>query len=232
MDDTQFDEFLIAAAFDLAARRGWRHVTVAEAARAAGLSLPRARRRFPGRSAILLRFGQAADAAALDGVTDAGTVKDRLFDMLMRRIDVLQAHRAGVLALLRALPADPAASLLLAVATRGSLRWLLDASGVSSWGINGRLHLSGLEAVWLWTIRAWSRDESADLGPTMAALDHALQRAGEASQWLPSPGPGTGSGVAADTPETPPARDIALTTELGGEPADKVSDANGPVFPE
>lgn len=154
MQDTQFDESLIAAAFGIAARRGWRHASVAEAARVAGLSLARARRRFPGQSAILLRFGQSADAAALDGLTDAGPVKDKLFDMLMRRIDALQAHRAGILALFRALPAHPATTLLLAVATRRSMRWLLDASGVNSSGLNGLLHVRGLEAVWLWTVRA------------------------------------------------------------------------------
>ncbi len=226
MHDTQFDASLIASAFDIAAKRGWRHVSVAEAARAAGLPLPRARRRFPGRAAILLRFGQAADAAALDSAADVGPVKDRLFDMLMRRIDVLQAHRAGVLALLRALPALPGAALLLEVATRRSMRWLLEAAGLDASGLNGLLHVRGLEAVWLWTVRAWARDESADLGTTMATLDQALQRAGEVSQWLPSPLPGT-----VPTRESAPTTDLALSPEPIGPPADKVSDANGSVSP-
>ena len=65
MDDAAFDNALIAAAFQLAAEQGWRRVSVVAAARAAGLPLARARERFPGRSAILLRFGRLADQAAL-----------------------------------------------------------------------------------------------------------------------------------------------------------------------
>ena len=129
MDDAAFDNALIAAAFQLAAEQGWRRVSVVAAARAAGLPLARARERFPGRSAILLRFGRLADQAALAEAPSEGPVRDRLFDLLMRRIDALQTHRAGVLALLRALPAEPPIALLLALATRRSMRWMLAAAG-------------------------------------------------------------------------------------------------------
>jgi hypothetical protein len=46
------------------------------------------------------------------------------------------------------------------------------------------LRRKGLLGVWLWTLRAWERDDSADLAATMAALDTALARAGRAAQWL------------------------------------------------
>src|SRR6185503_17965378 len=118
MDDAAFDRALIAAAFQQAAAEGWRSVSVAGAARAASLPLARARERFPGRAAILLRFGRLADQAALTDAASDGTARDRLFDLLMRRLDTLQAHRAGVLALLRTLPADPPTALLLTLATR------------------------------------------------------------------------------------------------------------------
>jgi len=61
MDDAEFDRALIAAAFQVAAEQGWRRLSVATAARAGGLPLPRARERFPGRAAILVRFGRLAD---------------------------------------------------------------------------------------------------------------------------------------------------------------------------
>ena len=70
--------------------------------------------RFPVRAAVLLRFGRMADAAALALAPKEGPHRDRLFDLLMRRMDVLQAHRAGVLALMRALPTDPCLTALLA----------------------------------------------------------------------------------------------------------------------
>src|SRR5205823_2677905 len=109
----------------------------------------------------------------------------RLFGLLMRRIDVLQAHRAGVLALLAAIPADPLLTLGLAGANLRSMAWMLDAAGVSSAGPAGMLRTKGLLGVWLWTLRAWRGDTDPDLGPTMAALDKALERAERLAGWLP-----------------------------------------------
>jgi AcrR family transcriptional regulator len=184
MDDAAFDKALVAAAFQQAAEKGWRSVSVAAAAQAAALPLPRARERFPGRFAILLRLGRLADQAALAEAPADGTARDRLFDLLMRRIDALQAHRAGVLALLHALPAEPQTALLLALATRRSMRWMLEAASISTRGVYGELRVKGLIAVWLWTLRAWQNDASEDMSPTMAALDSALRRAEQAAEWL------------------------------------------------
>ena len=244
MDASEFDRALVASAFALAGEQGWARLSVAEAARRAGLPLDRTRARFPGRLAVLARFGRMADQAALaevstaaataatstpgtpaagtpapgvsapgvqapetaplgtppvgmPGTEAAGTgmsgsggagrdepVRDQLFSLLMRRIDVLAAHRAGVLALLRAAPADPPLALWLGCATRRSMRWMLEAAGVGTRGLRGELRVKGLVAVWLWTVRAWQADESADLAHTMAALDSALGRVERMAGWL------------------------------------------------
>ena len=70
---------------------------------------------------------------------------------------------------------------------------MLDAAGVVTSGLRGELRVRGLIAVWLWAVRAWERDESADMSGTMAALDFALRRAEQAAAWIgggtqPSPG--------------------------------------------
>jgi ubiquinone biosynthesis protein COQ9 len=184
MSDDEFDKTLVRAAFALTARNGWGAVSVAEAARSAGLDLARARARFPGRAAILLKLGRMADQAALAQTPTEGSVRDRLFYLVMERLDVLQDHRAGVLALLRRLPFEPGTALLLDTATRRSLRWLLEAAGVSTAGLRGELRAQGLYAVWLWAVRAWQSDETDDLSPTMSAVDTALQRAGRLAEWL------------------------------------------------
>ena len=184
MDDTAFDTALVAAFLRLAAEQGWGRTSVAAAARAADLPLDQARVRFPGRAAVLLCFGRMADQAALAEPPSDGTIRDKLFDLLMRRFDTLQAHRAGVLALLHTLPTEPPAALLLACATRRSMRWMLDAAGCTAHGLGRELRVRGLIAVWLWTVRAWERDDSADLSTTMAALDAALRRAEQVAGWL------------------------------------------------
>ncbi len=195
MDDTAFDQALVAAAFSLAATEGWAAVSVAAAARHASLPLERARERFPTRDAILVRFGRLADQQALHDAATEGPARDRLFDIVMRRVDALQAHRAGIKAVLRELPAHPGLALGLGLATQASLAWMLEGAGISATGLRGVLRVQGLTAVWLYTLRAWDKDDSADLSGTMAALDRALARAEqvvdmvEGSQAKPKPFP-------------------------------------------
>jgi ubiquinone biosynthesis protein COQ9 len=184
MEDSEFDNALVAAALAIAGRDGWSRVSVAAAATEAGLSLGRARARFPVRAMVLLRLGVIADQAALAALSTEASVRDKLFDMIMRRLDVLQANRTGVLALMRAVPADPPLGLLLALSTKRSLRWLLEAAGERSHGLRGELKLRGLLAVWLYTLHAWRSDASADMAATMAALDRALGQAERAAGWL------------------------------------------------
>ncbi len=223
MDDDAFDRALIAAAFTQAAEVGWRHMSLVDAARAAGLPLARARARFPSRSALLLRFGRIADQAALAETSGEGTVRDQLFDVIMRRIDVLQAHRPGVLAVLRALPCEPPTAALLACSTRRSLRWMAQAAGVDLHGLRGALTRRGLDAVWLWTLRAWQADESTDLSATMAALDAALNRAEQALRWL--------SGRAGPAPEAEPAPAPAAEFEPAAAPEPQPETAPVPPPP-
>ena len=184
MDDTGFDTALVSAALQLAAEHGWGKVSVLGAAKAAGLPPDRARQKFPGRHRILLALGRLADQAALTDPAPEGTTRDKLFDLLMRRIDVFQAHRDGVLALLHALPTEPATAALLACATQRSMGWMLEAAGESATGLRGALRVHGLTAVWLWAMRAWQSDASADLSATMAALDTALARAEPLANWI------------------------------------------------
>lgn len=198
MDDNDFDTALLTFAFRIAAERGWRAVSVAGAARAAGLPLDRARARFRDRTSLLLRFGQHADRLALAAGVSDGPVRDRLFEILMRRIDALQAQRDGVLALFRALPTDPMTAGLLATATLGSMAWMLEAAGIEATGVMGRLRVQGLMVVWLATVRAWTRDNGEDLSATMAALDAALRRADQVQGWVDRRG-----AAAADAPDAP-----------------------------
>jgi len=148
-----------------------------------------------------LRFGLLADQTALSEAAADGSVRDILFGMIMRRIDFLQTHRAGVIALLRTLPGDPGTALLLSCANLRSMGWLLAAAGVNVRpGVVGLVRCKGLMAVWLWTVNAWRRDEAPDLSVTMAALDTALGRAEQAVGWLPGgERPRAGDGASGST---------------------------------
>lgn len=174
------DQALITSAFVLIAQHGWNAFSLAEAARLAGLPLSEVRRRFSCKLAVLMHFGRLTDEAALVDALVEGPVRDRIFDIVMRRVDSLQAHRAGVLVLLQDLPRDPLTTLALAPATLRSMAWMLDGVAVSTAGLRGPLRVKGMLALWLYTVRAWQKDETEDLSATMAALDRGLDRAAQA----------------------------------------------------
>ncbi|QEO17115.1 TetR family transcriptional regulator [Acetobacter vaccinii] len=178
MDTDDFDIALVASALTLAEERGWARVSVVDAARHAGLSLSLARQRFPLQLSILLRLGRMADDVALSDDMAGGSVRERLFDLLMRRLDVFQQYRNGLRAVLRALPFNPAQAVLLGGATLESMRWMADAAGVEATGPAGVVRVGALVGVWTHALRAWEKDENPDMGSTMAALDQALDQAG------------------------------------------------------
>ncbi len=211
MTDEEFDAALVAAAFSMGADEGWRNVSAAGAAQRAGLDLVMARSRFGGPGAILLKFGELADVHALHGaMTDAAT-HDRLFDILLRRFDFLQKHRAGVLALLKAAPLMPPLAAWLARATDRSMGWMLQGAGIATGGLHGALRQKGLLAVWAWGVRAWATDDSEDLSATMAAVDKALERAARFAAWL-------GDAQTADEP--PPVEpELPFTAEESAPPS-------------
>jgi ubiquinone biosynthesis protein COQ9 len=221
MNNSEFDTALVTAAFRMAGEQGWRQVNVVAAAREGGLSLVEARERFPSRAAIILRFGRLADQAALLDAATEGSVRDRLFDLLMRRFDVMQTHRAGVKALLRFLPTHPPVAMLLACATKRSMRWMLQTAGVSTTGLRGEVRLRGLLAVWLWGVRAWERDDSEDLSGTMAAVDAALQRAEQIASWL--------HGQGSTTPQPPPVSEEAGELDPSAPPPAAEPPSAGPI---
>jgi hypothetical protein len=131
MTDDEFDLALLTAAFALGAEQGWRHVTPAAAARHAGLDLAAARK-YPATHHLLAKFGHFADRHAITGALTEGHPKDRLFDILLRRFDFLQTHRAGVLALTRHLATHPELTAYLAKETVESMGWMLAATALAS----------------------------------------------------------------------------------------------------
>ncbi len=53
----------------------------------------------------------------------------------------------------------------------------LEAAGIGGGGVRGRLRARGLGLIYLSTVRAWFRDDQADMAKAVSALDRALDRA-------------------------------------------------------
>ena len=167
---------VITTAIDLAAEHGWRDLTLAQIAGSAGVPLPELYRHFPSKAAILDGFSRMVDVSMLEeGAADpADSPRDRLFDLLMRRFDALQAHRAGVTAITGALRRDPAGSLAQLPQLERSMRWTLEAAGLDSDGLIGHARVRVLGLLYLSVLRVWLRDDTPDMAPTMKALDGRL----------------------------------------------------------
>lgn len=180
------DDMIFGAFWRVIAGSGWRGFSMRAVAAEAGLPLAELRRRFATPLALFRAHAEAVDAAVIEGTVDdeTSTARDRLFDVLMRRLDAMQMHRAGILRLLDDLPRDPALALWFAAEQPRSMAWMLEAAGLEASGWQGAARVQGLGAVWLATLNAWRKDESADLSATMAALDRALDRADRAARSL------------------------------------------------
>ncbi len=169
---------VINAALALAAAGSWRQLGLAGIAEEAGLTMAELRSVFPSKAAILAGFVRRTDERVLaGGKAEGSTARDRLFDVLMRRFDVLQPDRSAVRVIIRDSLCDPLAVLCQGPMLLCSMAWMLEAAGLSSAGLNGALRTKGLALVYLVALRAWLKDESTDLAKTMAVLDRGLRQA-------------------------------------------------------
>jgi AcrR family transcriptional regulator len=169
----------VAAALRLAAERGWRSVSLQDVAAAAAVPLATLRRDFPCKTSLLVAYAQEVERrAAADPVPfePEDTVRDRLFELLMQRLDILQESRPAVTSILRELPSDPLGAAVAGPEVLRLMAAILDRAGVPSAGPVGLLRCKGLAAIWLATLYVWARDDSPDHARTMAALDSNLRR--------------------------------------------------------
>jgi AcrR family transcriptional regulator len=170
---------IVAAFLALLSEKRFEQIGFADIAEAAGVSLAELRGEFPSTLATLAAHMKAVDRAVLDedfGDMEEEPPRERLFDVLMRRLEFLAPHRDAVASLLRSARRNPP----LAVALNGlgvrSQQWMLTAAGIAASGPRGMLRAQGLAFLFASVLRTWVHDEDPGLARTMAALDRALAR--------------------------------------------------------
>lgn len=171
---------LVDAALTLAETKGWRDLSMAEIAEAAGVPLAEALKVTPSKTAILSAFSQKIDAQVLNDVEDeAGDepARDRLFDVLMSRYDLLWTYRPALRAILGDLPTDPGALVGAMSPALESVQWMLEAADIDTSGVRGALRVRAIGVIYAANLRVWLNEESKDMAKTMADLDRRLRRA-------------------------------------------------------
>jgi len=171
---------LARAALSLAAEGPWRELTLAKLARAAGRSAAD----FYGASlweavdCVEEAFDRAV-AENLDALDPGQSTRDRLFDLIMRRFEAMEPHRAAVLAMEYGVDRDP---VLMASAHQRNVRgarWVLALAGLEADGMTGQARAQGLGVIIGQARQAWRSDDAGDFNKTMASLDKNLRRAEE-----------------------------------------------------
>ena len=170
---------IIAAFLALLAEKRIEQIGFTDIAAAADLSLAQLRGEFGSNLAILSAHLKAVDRAVLgEDFSDMAEEppRERLFDVLMRRLEILAPHRAAVASLLRSAGRNPPLALALNRLAVRSQQWMLTAAGVAASGPRGMVRAQGLALLFSSVLRTWVNDEDPGLARTMAALDRALAR--------------------------------------------------------
>ncbi|HIJ37487.1 MAG TPA: hypothetical protein HPP80_01205 [Rhodospirillaceae bacterium] len=162
----------------LTAERGWQGLAMTDIARRCHWPMAKLCQNFGSKWAILAAYFDQIDTELLqeDLADPDSSVRDRLFEALMFRFDRMAPHKEGLHAVLRSAVFDPTLWPCGLQRMMHSCGLSLEAAGISSGGLAGRIKIKGLLAVYLATMRVWLEDDSAGLEKTMAALDQGLGR--------------------------------------------------------
>lgn len=172
---------IVDALMALAAARDWDEIRLGDIAAEAGLTLAELREHVPSKGAILAAFNRRIDKVVLEGTSDDladESVKDRVFDVMMRRFDALAPYRDALKRIVPALRRDPLALGALNGLALNSQRYMLESAGVDTEGPMGAVKLQGAVLVFARVLDTWLEDEDPGFAKTMAALDRELTRGG------------------------------------------------------
>ena len=175
-------ERVVDALLALLAEKPIEQIGFAEIATQADVSLAELRNMFGSTIAILAAHMKEIDRAVLAGgsadMADEPP-RERLFDVLMRRLEALEPHKAAIRSLSRSAMRNPGLAFALNGLAVRSQQWMLTAADINASGPKGMMRAQGLAVLFAQVLRTWVDDDDEGLARTMATLDRALAR----GQW-------------------------------------------------
>lgn len=169
----------VDALLALLAEHSFEEIGLAEVAGRAGLKLSQLRAEFGSTLSILAGHIKDIDRAVLAG-GDADMAeepaRERLFDVLMRRLEAMAQEKTALRSLMRSATCNPGLALALNALAVRSQQWMLTAADIAASGPKGMLRAQGLALLFASVLRTWVDDDDPGRARTMAALDRALAR--------------------------------------------------------
>jgi AcrR family transcriptional regulator len=172
-------ERIVATLMALLAEKPIERIDLTEIAAGAGVTLGALRGEFSSKLAILAAHAKAIDRAVLeggDGDMSEEPPRERLFDVLMRRIEAQTPHKEALASLMRSARRNPGLALALNTMAVRSQQWMLAAAGIHSSGPLGAVRAQGLAVLFARVLRTFVHDDDEGHARTMAELDRALAR--------------------------------------------------------
>jgi len=172
-------EKIIAAFMALLAENRFEQIGFGDISARAGVSLATARTEFGSTLSILAAHMKELDRKVLAG--EEGDMADeppreRLFDVLMRRIEAMAPYREATRSLMKSASCNPGLAFALNGLAVRSQTWMMTAAGIDAAGPRGMIRAQGLAALFASVLRTWVDDEDEGSARTLAALDRALAR--------------------------------------------------------
>lgn len=163
----------------LLARMPFERISLGAVADEAKIPLAELRASFGSTFDMLAGFLREVDSKVLapssEDMADE-PARDRVFDVLMRRLDVLAPHKPALRSLMDSARRNPFFALALNKLSVRSQQWMLAAARIDTAGLKGAVRAQGLALVFGRVLQTFLTDDDPALARTMAALDRELAR--------------------------------------------------------
>ncbi len=171
---------IVDALMELANEHRFEDISIRDICKTAGVSLADFRDAFPSKGAILAGFSRRIDRVVLaqdsEELADESP-RERLFDVLMRRLEAMAPYREGLREASAWLRRNPSSAFAINQVVMNSMRFMLEAAGIEvDGGAAGAIKLQGLGFAWARIVGVWLEDDDPGLSKTMAELDRELTR--------------------------------------------------------
>jgi len=172
-------ERILEAFMALLAEQPIERIGLADIAARASVSLSDLRGEFASPLAIFAAHVKELDRkvlAEIDPDMSEEDPRERLFDVLMRRLELLDPHKEAVRSLVHSARLNPGLALALNGLAVQSQQWMLTAAGIGASGPKGMVRAQGLAVLFANVLRTWVDDTEEGRARTLAALDRGLAR--------------------------------------------------------
>jgi ubiquinone biosynthesis protein COQ9 len=166
------------AALQCAEKMGWENTKFDNIAKAAKIPLAEIKLSFANTTAIVPAIADwvSAETFSQCGKPDmSASVRERLFEVLMARFDVLQTYRKAFLSIASASRRDPKIALILVPAQIEAMKEVLKFSVVPTSKFCAPVTPVALWGIFALIFHVWQSDETIDMSKTMAATDRYLR---------------------------------------------------------